>query len=264
MSTRTIQVAIHGAAGRVGREMVGAIAAEPDMAMAAAIDRLPAHQAPALPRGVPYFESVERALQSVHPDVVVDFTNAAAALGLAPLALAAGIRPVIGSTGFSDGDIAYLRKLSREHQIGAIYAPNFTVGAALLERFAAMAAPFFDYVEVLEEHHEQKVDAPSGTALAIVHAIQRTHPKRFQRNEPEREPLPGTRGADAGGISVHSSRMPGRMAHHQVTFGGKGQTLTLRHDTIDRQCYVPGVLLAVRRVMELDDLSVGLQELMEL
>lgn len=264
MGAQIIQVAIHGAAGRVGREIVGAIATEPGMTMAAAIDRLPIHEAPALPRGVPYFESAQSALQSVQPDVVVDFTSATAALGLAPLALAAGIRPVIGSTGFSDADIAYLRNLCREHRIGAIYAPNFTVGAVLLARLAAMAAPFFDYVEVLEEHHEQKVDAPSGTALAIVQAIQRTHPERFQRNEPEREPLPGTRGANAGGISVHSSRMPGRMAHHQVTFGGKGQTLTLRHDTIDRKCYVPGVLLAIRRVMGLDDLSVGLEELMEL
>jgi len=119
-------------------------------------------------------------------------------------------------------------------------------------------------VEIAEEHHEEKIDAPSGTALSIAKAIHEAHPARFQRNVPEREPLAGTRGGDYQGISIHSSRMPGRMAHHQVTFGGLGQTLSLRHDTINRECYMPGVLLAVRKVGELEGLVVGLDKLLGL
>ena len=183
---------------------------------------------------------------------------------MVPLALGAGTRPVIGTTGFSDEQIAYLDALCREHNLGGLLAPNFTIGAVLLSKLAAMAAPYFDYVDVLEEHHEMKVDAPSGTALGIVNAINEAHPEPFAHNDPTREPLPGSRGADSNGIAIHSSRMPGRMAHHQVTFGGPGQTLTLRHDTTNRECYMPGVLLAIRGVGDLKGLTVGLDKLMGL
>ena len=258
----TTRVVVHGAAGRVGSEVVRAIDGADDMTLAAAVDRVPQTDLAPLPAGVPYYTDVRQALAAVSPDVIVDFSVASASLGMLPHAIAAGARPVIGTTGFSDEQIEYIDGLCHEHKLGGVLAPNFAIGAVLLARLAAVAAPYFDYVDIVEEHHEAKIDAPSGTALGIAKAVREAHPGRFERNVPEREPLPGTRGGDYDGISIHSGRMPGRMAHHQVTFGGPGQTLTLRHDTIDRQCYMPGVLLAVRKVGELEGLTVGLDKLM--
>ena len=259
-----IRVAVHGAAGRVGREVLRAVDAAPDMTLAAAVDRiLPAELSP-LPASVPYFTDVREALETSPADVIVDFSLAAATLAMAPQALALGARPVIGTTGFTPEQIDQLRSLCDEHGLGAFLAPNFTIGAVLLAKLAAVAAPWFDYVDIAEEHHEMKVDSPSGTALGIAAAIREAHEAPLYRNAPEREPLPGARGADYDGISIHAARMPGRMAHHQVTFGGPGQTLSLRHDTTDRECYMPGVLLAVRRVGALTGLTVGLDKLLNL
>jgi 4-hydroxy-tetrahydrodipicolinate reductase len=261
-SQTNIRVAIHGAAGRVGREVLRAVGAASDMTLTAAIDRIPQANLDPLPADVPYFIDVRDALTHAPSDVIVDFSLAAASYAMLPQALDAGARPVIGTTGFSDDQLNHIDALCREHKLGGVLAPNFTIGAVLLTRLAAMAAPYFDYVDLIEEHHEMKVDAPSGTALAIAKAIHEAHPEAFAHNNPEREPLPGSRGADYHGISVHSARMPGRMAHHQVTFGGPGQSLTLRHDTNNRECYMPGVLLAVRKVGELEGLTIGLEKLM--
>ena len=261
-SSSPIRVVVHGAAGRVGIEAVRAVSAASDMALTAAVDRIPQADVPPLPDGVPYYTDVRQALEHAAPDVIVDFTVASASLPMLPIAIGAGARPVIGTTGFSDEQVDYIDALCREHHLGGVLAPNFAIGAVLLAKLAAIAAPYFDYADIAEEHHEAKIDAPSGTALGIARALHEAHPARFSRNEPEREPLAGTRGGEYEGITIHSGRMPGRMAHHQVTFGGPGQTLTLRHDTIDRQCYMPGVLLAVRKVGGLEGLTVGLDKLM--
>ena len=263
MANDMIRVAVHGAAGRVGREVLQAVAEAPDMELVAGIDRVPLQGLPPLPVDVPYHTDLGEGLAQGRPDVVVDFTNAEASMAMAPQALAAGARLVIGSTGFQEEHLGRLDALCREHGLGGILAPNFALGAVLLTRLAALAARHFDYADVVEQHHETKADAPSGTALAIARAIQEAHPGELQRPMPEREPLKGTRGGGYRGVTIHSSRMPGRMAHHEVTFGAPGQTLTLRHDTINRQCYMPGVLLAVRRVREVEGLSVGLENLLD-
>ncbi len=260
-SQHLIRVAVHGAAGRVGREVLRAVEAAPDLELTAAID--PA--APEwLPPGVPHYPNAADALRERPSDVLIDFTNAAASLAMAPHALEAGARPVIGSTGFTDAQIGELADLVRAHDLSGVLAPNFTIGAVLLMRLASIAARYFDYADVAEEHHETKVDAPSGTALAIARAVHAGRAERFLRNAPDREPLAGSRGADFEGIAVHAARMPGKMANHQVTFGGPGQTLTLRHETINRECYMPGVLLAARKVGELQGLVIGLDALLDL
>ena len=264
VSQGNIRVAVHGAAGRVGREVLRAVEDAADMTLVAAIDRVPASDLPPLPTQAPYFTDVGAALAHAPADAIVDFSVTAASLAMVPVALAAGARPVIGTTGFSDEQLRYIDAQCRQHGLGGVVAPNFTIGAVLLGRLAAEAAPYFDYVDLVEEHHEMKVDAPSGTALGIAKAIREAHPEPFKRNEPEREPLTGSRGGDYEGISIHAARMPGRMAHHQVTFAGPGQTLTLRHDTNNRECYMPGVLMAVRKVGELDGLVVGLDRIMGL
>jgi 4-hydroxy-tetrahydrodipicolinate reductase len=260
-SKPTIRVAVHGASGRVGQEVLRAIDAAPDLELTASID---AHEPSWSPASLPHYISVVEALSGRPADVIVDFSNASASLDMAPVALAAGVRPVIGSTGFTPEQTSYLAAIIDEHHLSGVLAPNFSIGAVLLLRLAAIAARYFDYADVAEEHHETKIDAPSGTAIALAHAIHEGHPERFHRNVPDREPLGGTRGGEYEGITLHSARLPGRMAHHQVTFGAPGQTLTLRHDTINRECYMPGVLLAVRKVMTLDGLTVGLNSLLDL
>jgi 4-hydroxy-tetrahydrodipicolinate reductase len=260
----TLKVAVHGAAGRVGREVLRAVDAAPDMTLVAAIDRIPANELDALPVSVPYYTDANAGFQASKADVVVDFSIAAASFPMIPLALAAGTRPVIGTTGFTEDQIQSLDAQCREHGLGGLLAPNFTIGAVLLANLAAIAAPYFDYVDLIEEHHEMKIDSPSGTALGIAREIAEAHPEAFTHNDPTREPLEGARGANYHGIAIHSARMPGRMAHHQVTFGGPGQTLTLRHDTNNRECYMPGVLMAVRKVRELEGLTIGLEKLMGL
>lgn len=260
----TINVAVHGAAGRVGHEVLLAISDATDMNLTVAIDRVPRDLVASLPLDVPYYTDVGAALEAHASDVIVDFSLAAATISMVPQALSLGVRPVIGTTGFTDEQVDQIRKLCSQHRLGGFLAPNFTIGAVLLGRLAALAAPYFDYVDVGEEHHEMKVDAPSGTALSIARAIHEAHPQRFAHNDPEREPLEGTRGGDYEGISIHAARMQGRMAHHQVTFGGPGQTLTLRHDTNNRECYIPGVLMAVRKVKQLRSLTIGLDKLMGL
>ena len=260
-----IRVAVHGAVGRVGREVLRAVAAAPDLTIAAAIDRVPPDESPALPASVPYYSSVRDALAASPADVIVDFSLAQATLDMLPDALDLGARPVIGTTGFTPEQVVRIGSLCERRGFGGFLAPNFTIGAALLAKLAAIAAPYFEYADIVEEHHEMKADAPSGTALGLAQAIREARPERFARNEPEREPLAGTRGGDFHGVSVHAARMPGRMAHHQVTFGGPGQTLSLRHDTNDRECYMPGVLLAVRSAPSLPPgLTVGLAKLMNL
>ncbi len=263
-SALPIRVAVHGAAGRVGREVLRAVNGAPDMTLTAAIDRVPPSALAPLPTEVPYYTAVREALAERPADVIVDFSLAQATLDMLPHALSLGARPVIGTTGFTEEQVERIRALCGEHGLGGFLAPNFTIGAVLLTKLAAIAAPYFDYVDLVEEHHEMKVDSPSGTAMGIAKAIREAHPAPFAHNDPEREPLPGARGGDYEGISIHAARMPGRMAHHQVTFGGPGQTLSLRHDTNDRECYMPGVLLAVRRVGELTGLTVGLDKLMGL
>lgn len=259
-----LKVAVHGAAGRVGREVLRAVAAADDMALVAAIDRLEPAEVADLPGGAPYYTDARAAFEHARPDVVVDFSLSAASVPMCAVAIGAGVSPVIGTTGISPEQVAYLDGLCREHKVGGLLAPNFTIGAVLLARLAAMAAPYFEYVEIVEEHHQHKVDSPSGTALGIAQAIAAAHQEPFTHNDPEREPVPGARGANVHGIAIHASRMPGRLAHHQVTFGGAGQTLSLRHDTIDRECYMPGVLLAARRVRSLTGLAVGLDKVMDL
>lgn len=145
-----------------------------------------------------------------------------------------------------------------------IVAPNFALGAVILKKLAEQAAAFFDYVDVVEAHHEMKIDAPSGFSLAIARGVRDSRGSDFQRNETTVHHLPETRGGDVGGVGIHSLRLPGRSAHHEVIFGAAGQTLSIRHDTLGRDCYMPGVLRCVREVARRPGLTVGLEAVLGL
>jgi 4-hydroxy-tetrahydrodipicolinate reductase len=201
---------------------------------------------------------------ATNPDVVVDFTHASATPALVAAALEHGVRPVIGTSGVSDETMAVLRHGCAERGLGAVVAPNFAIGAVMLMYMARLAARYFEAAEIIELHHDRKVDAPSGTALATARLMREARGHDFLHNVPQLTHIEGTRGGIEGGVPIHSVRLPGLVAHQEVILGGQGQTLTLRHDSTGRESFVPGVLLAIREVMERDHLVEGLDQLVGL
>jgi len=180
------------------------------------------------------------------------------------LAIQNGVRPVIGTTGQSAQELDEIDSLCKEKGIGAFYAPNFSLGAVLMMHLSRIVAKYFDYAEVIELHHEKKLDSPSGTALTTAEDIVEAHGGPYNRTESQKETLAGTRGGDYQGVGVHSIRLLGQLAHQEVIFGSLGQTLKIRHDSISRESFMPGVVLAVKEVMKLDRLVIGLDILLGL
>ncbi|HZP26778.1 MAG TPA: 4-hydroxy-tetrahydrodipicolinate reductase [Dehalococcoidia bacterium] len=244
----TIRVVVSGT-GKMGTEVVRALAAEPDMEPAGTLDRSMDPEA---------FFSQSSA------DVVVDFTGAERAPVVALAALAAGVRPVIGTSGLKPDFLSQLDEKCRELGLGAVVAPNFALGAVIMMHIATLAAPYFSHAEIIEMHHDQKVDAPSGTALATAEAMAKRRKRPFQRNQPQRETLPGSRSAALEGVTIHSVRLPGLVAHQEVLFGAPGQALTIRHDSLSRESFMPGVIAAIHWVMDSMELTIGLEKVLGL
>ena len=207
-------------------------------------------------------DDLASAIDQSSPEVVVDFTVAAAARENMVVAIERGVSPVVGTTGFSDDDIETISGKARDAGVGAFIAPNFSIGAVVLMRLSEVAASHFDHVEIIELHHDGKVDATSGTALHTARMIVEARGEPAVDVATERFTLEGVRGGDFGGVKIHSVRLPGLVAHQEVVFGGVGQTLTLRHDSTSRESFAPGVIIAIRRVRDLKELVVGLDKLL--
>ncbi len=262
-----IRVVVHGALGKVGREVVSAAGRDPDLQPVGAVDARADADALPLPGGpgsIPLSRDLESILTRTGPAVIVDFTNAAASLDMVRLAVRHRVNLVIGSTGFSPEDLEEIDRLARENGVGAVVASNFALGAVMMVHLARIAARYFDNVEIIELHHDQKLDAPSGTAVSTARAIARARGRAFVYPRAQKETVAGARGAEAEGVALHSVRLPGLMAHQEVIFGAPGQTLIIRHDTINRECYMPGVITAVKKVVGLAGLTVGLERLLGL
>ena len=258
-----IRVGVIGAAGRMGREVVAAVTAAADLELGALVD-------PSLPAdgsGVPVVGSIDL-LPDGLVDVIVDFTIAdSARQHLAP-ALRRGIHAVVGTTGLNEADLAEIARASDEGGGNCLVAPNFALGAVLAMQFARQAARFFKGVEIIELHHDAKIDAPSGTALSTARAIAEAR-SDAGAGEPV-DPtttlvLEGSRGGKgAGGISIHSVRLPGLVAHEEILFGNPGEGLSIRHDSFDRSSFMGGVVLAVRQISDRPGLTLGLEPLLSL
>ncbi len=232
--TEPIRVAISGHRGKVGSILASALAAEPGIEYVG---------------GVGGGDDLAAFLRDTRPQALVDFTRPSDGLRNALLAVEAGAAPVVGTTGISPSGIDELEAACRKRGVGGIVAPNFAVGAVLMMHLAEIAAPHFDAVEIIELHHATKLDAPSGTALSTARRLAaRRGDRRFAHRTAEKETLEGTRGGEEGGVAVHSVRLPGFVADQEIIFGLPGQTLTIAHRTTSREAYVPGVLLAIRRV----------------
>ena len=259
-----MRVGVIGAAGRMGAEVCRAVAAADDLDLVAAVDPSRAGAAAADVAGVGGDLRVAAdlaALTAADVEVAVEFTGPGSVGANLCWLLEHGIHAVVGATGIGAQDLARAESLARDGTANALLAPNFAIGAVLLMRFAAEAARHLPHVEVIELHHDRKVDAPSGTALRTAEMI-----AEARETAPDvplgDEDHPGARGADHAGVRVHSIRLPGLVAHQEVVFGGQGQTLTLRHDSLDRSSFMPGVLLGCRRVADLDGLVVGLDHVL--
>ena len=221
--------------------------------------------------GIEYVGGVTRGddlasfLHEKRPQALIDFTGPSETMHNALAAVAAGAAPVVGTTGLSSADIDKLEIACKAKHVGGIVAPNFAIGAVLMMHLADVAAPHFDAVEVIEMHHAAKLDAPSGTALSTARRLAaRRKDKPFTHKKVEKETLAGTRGGEEGGVVVHSVRLPGFVADQEVIFGLPGQTLTIAHRTTSREAYVPGVLLAIRKVTGEPRFYRGLDELLGL
>lgn len=237
-----LRVGVVGASGRMGSETCVAIEHDPHLELAAKIGRA---------------DSLD-ALIEEKAAVAVDFTTPSAVAANVAWCLDHRIHAVVGTTGLSDDDVSVLRRKAEASGANAIIAPNFAVGAVLMMRFAAEAAPHFDRAEIIERHHENKLDAPSGTAVRTAVLMSAGRPGGWGSTGPEA----GSRGEEHGGVRIHSVRMPGSVAHQEVILGARGETLTIRHDSIDRASFMPGVLLAVEAVAESPGVTVGLEHLL--
>jgi 4-hydroxy-tetrahydrodipicolinate reductase len=245
----TVRVALAGHRGKTGSALEPALAAAPDVEYAGGVGR---------------GDDLAAFLRDRRPQALVDFTHPSVALDNALAAAAAGAAPIVGTSGLSADAVDRIEAACAAAGVGGIVAPNFAIGAVLMMHLAELAAPYFDAVEVIEMHHAAKADAPSGTALATARRLAaRTH-GGFAYNRPERVTMEHTRGGEEGGVGVHSVRLPGLVADQEVLFGLPGQTLSVAHRTTSRECYAPGVLLAIRSIVAEPRFYRGLDALLRL
>ncbi|MFC4557368.1 4-hydroxy-tetrahydrodipicolinate reductase [Virgibacillus kekensis] len=264
----TVKVVIAGPRGKMGREAINMVTSEKTFELVACIDRKNNGKKLSDMEGlpdlyVPVFDNPEVCFEEVQADVFVDLTNPEAGFRNTRLALKHSIRAVVGTSGFTPEQIKELEDISEVNRIGCIIAPNFAVGAVLMMQFAQMAAKYLPDVEIIEKHHDQKLDAPSGSAVKTAEMIKDTRESKKQGNPDEKETMAGARGAETDGIRIHSVRLPGLVAHQEVLFGGPGQTLTVKHDSYNRQSFMDGVKLSINKVMDLDRLVYGLENILE-
>ena len=243
-----IRVGVVGAGGRMGSETCRAVDADAELELVARVGR----------------DDPLETLVSARAEVAVEFTTPDSVKENVRFCLSHGIHCVVGATGLTDEDLEDVRRWCGEGSANALVAPNFALGAVLMMSFAAAAAKHFDTAEIVERHHERKQDAPSGTALRTARMMTEARGGRAWASRHGDESVPGSRGGDEGGVHVHSLRVPGSVAHQEVVLGGPGETLTIRHDSMDRTSFMPGVVLAAKRVAGLDGLVVGLENLLDL
>ena len=248
-----IKVVVNGALGKMGTSVVEAVNNNNSSDLIAVIDKF-SNEDYLVSAGekLPMYKSLDDCF-SKHPkvEVVVDFTNAAGVSEAVEKCAENKVNLVSGSTGYDDSLIRRAEYISKHNEIGIVLSPNFAIGAVLLGVVSKIIAPFFDYVDIVESHHEEKLDSPSGTALSLAESILSGRKNDLKMTKTELEKIGGTRGGEYQGIRIHSVRMPGRVARHEIVFGAPGQTMTLIHDSIDRVNFMPGVLLAIRFVVNM-------------
>lgn len=266
--TDKIKVAVCGACGKMGQEVIKAVLNEQFCELVGAID---IENVGKDVGGIVVNKNInvlitkdlKDTLLKTKVDVLVDFTSPELVYKNSIIALDCNVRPVIGTTGLSEEQLAHLKKLSTEKNLGVLIAPNFAIGAVLMMKFAAQASKYFEHAEIIELHHNRKKDAPSGTALKTAQLMSEVRDGFGKDNISETEFLEGARGGLAkSDIRIHSVRLPGYIASQEVIFGALGQTFTIRHDSFNRECYMPGVIMAIKHVMDNSEFVYGLENIL--
>jgi 4-hydroxy-tetrahydrodipicolinate reductase len=263
-----IRIVIAGPRGRMGLEAVKLVEKTENYELVAVVDHKNGGMLLSELEGisslpVPIYEDIEKCFSAVQSDVLIDLTTPEVGMNHTKIALDFGVRPVVGTTGFTKENLQELEELCHQKGRGCIIAPNFALGAVLMMKFSQLASRYFQDVEIIELHHDQKLDAPSGTAVKTAQMIAQVREEKVQGHPNEKETIQGARGADYSGMHIHSVRLPGLIAHQQVMFGADGQTLTIRHDSYNRASFMSGVKLAVDKVMNIDTLVYGLENIIE-
>ena len=269
-----IPVVVNGAAGKMGKEVIKAVAASEDMILVGAVDQNPSvlgqdvgDVAGCGALEIPILNDLQSVLvlatQYKIQGVMVDFTHPDSVYENVRSAIAYGVRPVVGTTGLSPEQIQDLADFADKSSTGVLIIPNFSIGVVLMQQAAIRAAQYFEHLEIIELHHNQKADAPSGTAIKTAEMLSELGKSYNPQLVKEKEHLAGARGSVCGeNIRIHSVRLPGLIAHQEMIFGAPGQIYTLRHDTSDRSCYMPGVLLSIRKIIDLKSLVYGLEKIL--
>lgn len=262
-----INVIIAGPRGKMGKEAVNMVSRQEGIRLVACLDRknngktlMEVEELPDL--NVPIYEDLNECFRSVDADVLIDLTVPEVGYIHTKAAIEHNIRPVVGTTGFTNEQIIELKELAKQKNIGGIIAPNFAIGAVLMMKFSQIAAKYLPNVEIIEKHHDQKIDAPSGTAVKTAELIMESRGYKKQGHPDEHETINGARGAEYEGMHIHSVRLPGLVAHQEVIFGGPGQLLTIKHDSFNRASFMDGVKVSVEKVMELNELIYGLENIL--
>ncbi|WP_058307599.1 4-hydroxy-tetrahydrodipicolinate reductase [Gracilibacillus massiliensis] len=263
-----VRVVVAGPRGKMGSEALRMIEKQDDLELVACLDHKYDGQKISDFEELPKFDAtiyndIEKCFQSVEADVLVDLTTPEFGYLHTKTAIHYGVRPVVGTTGFTEEQLQELTDLSEEKGVGVIIAPNFALGAVLMMQFAKWAAKYFPDVEIIEKHHDNKLDAPSGTAIKTAALIKEVRESKQQGHPDEKETISGARGADVNGMRIHSMRLPGLVAHQEVVFGSSGENLTIKHDSFHRESFMTGVKLAIDNVMKLDILVYGLENILE-
>ena len=262
-----IKTLVTGALGRMGRETLKAVHKAPNLELCAAVDINSTSQTIGQVIGIdsdlPIHIDLASSLEQTTPQVVVDFTRPDVVMANLRIILAKGIFAVVGTTGFSDADLKELDNLAQANNTAVLIAPNFSIGAILMMRYATETIKYLPQAEIIELHHDQKLDAPSGTAILTAKKMAEARGHALQQGAAgEKEILVGARGAEYAGIHIHSVRLQGYVAHQEVIFGGLGETLTIRHDSISRESFMPGVVLACKKIISQRGLIYGLDKLL--
>ncbi|ENH97324.1 dihydrodipicolinate reductase [Gracilibacillus halophilus YIM-C55.5] len=262
------RVIVAGPRGKMGSEALRMIEKQEDLELVACLDHKYAgsqvkdfDELPHL--DATFYDDIQTCFNAVSADVLVDLTTPEYGYIHTKTALEYGIRPVVGTTGFTDEQLQELTDMAEDKETGVVIAPNFALGAVLMMQFAKWAAKYFQDVEIIEKHHDKKLDAPSGTAAKTAQLIQDVRETKKQGHPDEKETIMGARGADIDGMKIHSMRLPGLVAHQEVVFGSNGENLTIKHDSFHRESFMTGVKLAIDHVMKLDILVYGLENLLE-
>lgn len=260
------RIIVNGACGRMGNEVVKTVVNDTEDQLVGAFDQKNIKEDIIAELGLKGYEiliqdNLEQLINDSNPDVIIDFTSPEIVMDNIEIGLKSNVHMIVGTTGITEADMKKIKNLSENNDANILVAPNFAIGAVLLMEFAREASEYLPDVEIIELHHDQKIDSPSGTSIKTAELINEKRINQDKKSVDEIEKMKGARGANKDGVHIHSVRLPGLIAHQEVIFGGEGQSLKIRHDSYDRSSFMPGVRLALKKITDINNFVYGLEKI---